>query len=593
MVERNTRIRYSQISSVRPDDLDSTNALGSGIDNYIPSYDEATGKFTWVENTAGVSTLEGLTDVEFDSGTPTDGQVLTYDSGSGKWKAEDASGGASQLSDLSDVGDTTPTNKNVLVADGDSWESRALVETDISNLGSYLENLLEDTTPQLGGDLDLNGHNIDFPSVANISDVLDEDDMSSDSATKLATQQSIKAYADGIYDILLDNIALNAFRIAINGSLTQFLMEDGVVDEYEDESGIDTGNSSNQSYDSSGDYYESTESGGLPSSEYASDSYTKLLLHCNGSDESTTFTDSGNTGHTVTANGDAQIDTAQKKFGTASGLFDGTGDYLTVPDHADWDFGTGDFTIDLWVRFNDLTTAQFFVGQYADATHRWYVGKAGSSDDNKLIIYFAHESVKAYYKMTNAWSGCAINTWYHLAFVRNGTTGLIFIDGISQTLTGNTVFNINDTGDYASILYIGDWGIGTQYVNGWMDEVRISKGIARWTEDFDSATTDNMTLISENTEAETQPDESRIVILEEDVDAVTINTDLKAYVSRDDGSNWSEVTLSDEGDFDGSKRILVGNVDISGQPSDKTMVYKLVTANNKDLKIHGTAMFWS
>ena len=56
--------------------------------------------------------------------------------------------------------------------------------------------LVDDATPQLGGDLDLNGHNIDFSSVANISDVLDEDDMSSDSDTKLATQRSIKAYAD-------------------------------------------------------------------------------------------------------------------------------------------------------------------------------------------------------------------------------------------------------------------------------------------------------------------------------------------------------------------------------------------------------------
>jgi len=61
-----------------------------------------------------------------------------------------------------------------------------------------LSDVVSDTTPQLGGDLDLNGNNIDFPTTANISDCLDEDDMASDSATKLATQQSIKAYADAI-----------------------------------------------------------------------------------------------------------------------------------------------------------------------------------------------------------------------------------------------------------------------------------------------------------------------------------------------------------------------------------------------------------
>ena len=62
--------------------------------------------------------------------------------------------------------------------------------------GGGLGNVVEDTTPQLGGDLDMNGNSIDFPSTANISDVLDEDNMASDSATKLATQQSIQAYVD-------------------------------------------------------------------------------------------------------------------------------------------------------------------------------------------------------------------------------------------------------------------------------------------------------------------------------------------------------------------------------------------------------------
>lgn len=65
-----------------------------------------------------------------------------------------------------------------------------------SAAGGGISNVVEDTTPQLGGDLDLNSKNIDFPTTANISDCLDEDNMASNSATKLATQQSIKAYAD-------------------------------------------------------------------------------------------------------------------------------------------------------------------------------------------------------------------------------------------------------------------------------------------------------------------------------------------------------------------------------------------------------------
>ena len=74
----------------------------------------------------------------------------------------------------------------------------------IANVLKQVE-IVNDTSPQLGGDLDLNGSNIDFPTTANISDCLDEDDMATDSATMLATQQSIKKYVD-------DN-RINPFRI--------------------------------------------------------------------------------------------------------------------------------------------------------------------------------------------------------------------------------------------------------------------------------------------------------------------------------------------------------------------------------------------
>lgn len=70
------------------------------------------------------------------------------------------------------------------------------LEADITDLGSYLENLVEDTTPQLGGDLDLNGNNIDFPTTSDISDCIDDDTMATATDKKLATSESIKAYID-------------------------------------------------------------------------------------------------------------------------------------------------------------------------------------------------------------------------------------------------------------------------------------------------------------------------------------------------------------------------------------------------------------
>ena len=212
------------------------------------------------------------------------------------------------------------------------------------------------------------------------------------------------------------------------------------------------------------------------------DSYTKLMLHMNGADASTTFTDSS-TGKTVTANFNAQIDTVQNKFGEASGMFNvvsGYQDRLTIADSDDWNFGSGDFTIDFWVRFDTLTgDPQTFVSQWVDDNNTWHIQKNAS---NVLAMVFYYGGVKKG-EYSYSWTP-SVNTWYHLAFERYGSGAKIFIDGISQTLVEQTAFGTNNVGDYAADLQIADrysWGYT---VKGWLDELRISKGIARWTSDF-------------------------------------------------------------------------------------------------------------
>src|SRR5262245_1699237 len=85
-----------------------------------------------------------------------------------------------------------------------------------------------------------------------------------------------------------------------------------------------------------------------------SDNYAQSLLQFEGTDTSTTFTDENAAGssHIWTAHGDAQIDTADFKFGAASGLFDGTGDYIDTPDHVDFNLASNNFTIDFWFKCN-------------------------------------------------------------------------------------------------------------------------------------------------------------------------------------------------------------------------------------------------
>jgi len=111
----------------------------------------------------------------------------------------------------------------------------------------------------------------------------------------------------------------------------------------------------------------------------------------------------------------------------------------------------------------------------------------------------------------------------------------------------------------------------------------------------------NMTLVSELTEAETTPTKGDLVMTYTNgvagVGGVTaINTDLKAYASRDDGSNWTQLTLAAQGSTGSHFIVSAHNVDISSQPDDKTMRYKIETLNQsalKETRIQAVSLGWS
>ena len=209
------------------------------------------------------------------------------------------------------------------------------------------------------------------------------------------------------------------------------------------------------------------------------DQYTKLLLHCDGADGSTSFPDSSDSGHTVTANGDAQVDTAQSKFGGASGLFDGNSDNLTIPDSDDWSLGSADFTLDWWIRFNAAIHNANYIGQIADGNNRW--GCAYNS--NVFYAMYIVDSATAKADYNKAWSP-STNTWYHIAVVRSGDDILWFVDGVEQNPTATVSLPAGySLPNLGSVAHIGGYS-NDGFFNGWMDEVRVSKGIARWTSNF-------------------------------------------------------------------------------------------------------------
>jgi len=212
------------------------------------------------------------------------------------------------------------------------------------------------------------------------------------------------------------------------------------------------------------------------------DSFTKSLLHMNGADTSTTFTDdnAGGSAHTWTAAGNAQIDTAQSKFGGASGLFDGTGDYITTPDHADFTLGTSDFTIDFGVRFNASTTSQILVEHGVDVNNWWRI-RVGS--DSSLVFEVHVAGVTSTIVRSFLADFAATGTWYHVAIVRSGNVFKGYVNGVD---TGGGSTNTISIANMSSDLRIGVQVVSgiSDSLNGWMDEFRLSVGSARWTANF-------------------------------------------------------------------------------------------------------------
>lgn len=202
------------------------------------------------------------------------------------------------------------------------------------------------------------------------------------------------------------------------------------------------------------------------------DGNTTLLLHCNGIDGSTTFTDLSASPHTITPIGNTQIDTEQYVFGQASALFDGVGDYLSSPDHTDWDFGSGNFSIDFRVRFSDSTGNQGFFGRYTNSGSYFYIAKEG----NSIRIRDLGGTLDS----TIGWTP-SIDRWYHIAIIRDGNNIKVFVDG---TQLGSTISFSSSLLDRSVPLYIGTAFSDSYYLKGWMDDIRISKGFARWTSNF-------------------------------------------------------------------------------------------------------------
>jgi hypothetical protein len=206
------------------------------------------------------------------------------------------------------------------------------------------------------------------------------------------------------------------------------------------------------------------------------DSDTKLMLHMDGANLSTTFTDSSLSPHTVNNFGDPDIRTAISKFGGASGYFDGN-DHITVDDSDDW-YTPGEYTVDTWIRFNSLPVSGFGI-----------VGQREAHNNQILQLYYYGGILYTWYDAAGVasynWAGGStvpavqLNTWYHIVSERyfDGSDyhWCLFIDG---TKVADTVNNVITPANKVGPLDIGNFA--TYPMNGYLDELRFSKDIARY-----------------------------------------------------------------------------------------------------------------
>ena len=202
-----------------------------------------------------------------------------------------------------------------------------------------------------------------------------------------------------------------------------------------------------------------------------------LAIPMDGANNGTTFTDesatikgSGST-KTITVVGNTKTLTAQSKFYGSSGFFDGNGDLLTIADTSDLD-QVGDFTHEVWYYRTGSGVGSLDILFYKNVTNYLYV--AVDKTTNKFVVN--------QHNIANVLFGTTVtvaNTWYHVAIARQSGTVRLFVNGV---LEGSLSNSTNTTGSAAS--YIGGSHAGGYYINGYIQDLRIYKGVAKYTANF-------------------------------------------------------------------------------------------------------------
>lgn len=212
-------------------------------------------------------------------------------------------------------------------------------------------------------------------------------------------------------------------------------------------------------------------------------SFVTMLLNMEGANNGTTFTDAK--GHTMTRLGNVVTSTAQKKWGTSSAYYDGVAtNGIRTPATSDFSFGTGDFTVEGYAYYSTLpATNTAWPTDYPNWGVVWETGTFNGADGQQLrcnntqIAFGINDTT-----LITGNHGMSASGWYHLAVTRTGTVLRLFVNGVLvATATGITGAIPSTLG---ANVYIGCETEQGAYHKGYLDEIRVTKGISRYVSTF-------------------------------------------------------------------------------------------------------------
>lgn len=186
------------------------------------------------------------------------------------------------------------------------------------------------------------------------------------------------------------------------------------------------------------------------------------------------------TAKTLSVNGNTTISTNQIKTGKNSIYFDGSGDYLSIANNTDFNFETGDFTVDFWSYNTDSATRTYVFT--LKETSKYSTLKIFYPSGSNDVIYCGSDSAPGLYNILNGTTlGATVtNGWTHIALVRSGNNFYSFRDGVIKNTTVSSA--TMPAGVYAT--NIGGYTTGSLYFKGYLQDLRVFKGKALWTSNF-------------------------------------------------------------------------------------------------------------